>query len=146
MLSWSLLASRPIGYDPEWVDPVEERDEYYDDDDDDDGSDTTTHEANWRRSSSGCRMSRGTRRKGSEVSRPISRLVMKAVRHERRLSRASPALTVTQASERTRLRELERVSNKSGCGGGATGGSVEAIGGGYHDERPEQRHLGMEYY
>ncbi|KAG0321813.1 hypothetical protein BGZ97_010244 [Linnemannia gamsii] len=149
LLSSSLSSSPPIGYDPEWVDTVGERDEYHDDED---GGVYMTHEANWRRrSSSGRRVSRGTGRKGNEVSKPMSRSLMKAVRHERGWSSVSPALSVTQASEWALSRELERVASNSSSGGSGSGGrvggsSVEEVEGGYHDERQQQRHVGMEYY
>lgn len=118
--------SRPIGYDPEWVDTAED-DSNYDDD--------YSRHGEWRRSDHGRRKeSKEKGRKGSEVSRPISRLVMKAVRHER--SRVSPALPLSQASEWARAREWERAAAASRGGSAVVGGGLE--------ER--HRHIGVEYY
>lgn len=79
-------------------------------------------------------MSKGSGRKGSETSRPISRSIMKAVRHER--SKVSPALPLSQASKWAREREQEMSAAVSK-------GSVAAVGGGLEERH---RHTGVEYY
>ncbi|KAF9340757.1 hypothetical protein BGZ91_000339 [Linnemannia elongata] len=118
--------SRPIGYDPEWVDTTEDDGNY--------DSDYSRH-GEWRRSGHGSReVSKVSGRKGSETSRPISRSIMKAVRHER--SKVSPALPLSQASKWAREREQEMSAALSK-------GGVAAVGGGLEERH---RHTGVEYY